>query len=176
MPSKVSSPASSAASARIDGVPVRKRSDPVSWPVIVVEREGLGMAHPALKRGAQLVLQPLGDEDEGRRARAAVQIFVAAADREVAAGAVEVELDRAGAVRQVPDRQRAGRVRRVVDRAHVVDCALAIIDVGQRDDGGVVVDRAQRPRRPATGLQLEPEQLGDALRDIEVGREIAPAA
>ena len=71
----------------------------------------------------------------------AVQIFVAAADREIAAGAVEVELDRAGAVRQVPQRQRAGGVRGGVDRRHVVDGGAAVIDVGQGDDRGVLVDR-----------------------------------
>ena len=77
--------------------------DALGRPVIVDEGERLGMAHPALERVAKLILQPLGDIDEGRRAGPAVQIFVAAADREVAAAAVEVELDRAGAVRQVPD-------------------------------------------------------------------------
>ena len=62
------------------------------------------MAHPALQRRLKLFLKPLGDIDEGRRAGSAVQIFVAAADGEVAAGAIEVELDRSGAVRQVPQR------------------------------------------------------------------------
>ena len=86
---------------------------PLGGPVIVDEGEWLGMAHPALQRRMQLVLQPLGDVEEGRRAGAAVEIFVAAADREVAAAAVEVELDRPGAVRQVPDASaRRPRARR----------------------------------------------------------------
>ena len=59
---------------------------PPRGPIIVVEGERLGMAHPALQRVAELVLQPLGDVEEGRRAGPAVQIFVAAADGEVAAG------------------------------------------------------------------------------------------
>ena len=116
MPSKVARPASSAASARIDGRAGQEVEDAARGPVIVDEGERLGMAHPALERDWQLVLQPLGDVEEGRRAGSAVQIFVAAADGEVAAGAVEIELDRAGAVRQVPHDQRAGRVRGVVDR------------------------------------------------------------
>ncbi len=51
--------------------------------------------------------------DEGRRAGAAVEVLVAAADREVGvARRCSVDRHRAGAVRQVPDRQRAGGVRR----------------------------------------------------------------
>ena len=53
--------------------------------VIVGEGEGLGMAHPAAQRRDQPLLQMLGDVEEGRRAGAAVQIFVAAADRELGA-------------------------------------------------------------------------------------------
>ena len=58
--------------------------------VIVDEGEGLGMAHPAAQGRDQPLLQMLGDVEEGRRARAAVQIFVAAADRELGARLVEV--------------------------------------------------------------------------------------
>ena len=58
--------------------------------VIVGEGEGLGMAHPAAQRREQPLLQMLGDIEEGRRAGPAVQIFVAAADRELGAVAVEV--------------------------------------------------------------------------------------
>ena len=132
---------------------------PVGGPVIVVEGERLGVAHPALQRDCKLVLQPLGDVDESRRAGAAVQIFVAAADGEVAAGAIEIELDRAGAVRQVPHGQRASRMRRVVDCPHVVDRGRAVIDMGQGDDRGVVVDRA-RSLRPAR----RPSASGRACR------------
>ncbi len=110
--------------------------------VIVVERERARHGPSSPAAAGELVLEPLGDEQERRRARPAVQIFVAAADREVAAVPSRSSCDRAGAVRQVPHRQRAGGVRRGVDRGHVVDRAAAIIDVGQHHDGGVVVDRA----------------------------------
>ena len=73
--------------------------------VIVGEGEGRGMAHPAAQRRDQPLLQMLGDVEEGRRAGAAVQIFVAAADRELGAGVVEVERHRADAVAEVPDGQ-----------------------------------------------------------------------
>ena len=130
------------------------------------------MAHPSLQRVAELVLQPLGDIEERRRARPAVQIFVAAPDREVAAGAVEVERDRSGAVRQVPDGQCASRMRRIVDRAHVVKCRRSVIDMSERNDRGVVANRRQHFLR-FNRLQLKTEHVREPLRDIEVGREIA---
>ena len=110
-------PASSAASARIDGVPVRKRVMPAPGDSRRRRRTARhGPSSPAIgERNSSCKL--LGDEQEGRRAGPAVQIFVAASDREVAAGAVEIELQRAGAVRQVPQRQRALGMRGLVDRA-----------------------------------------------------------
>ena len=70
------------------------------------------MAEPAGERLAGPLLPALGDEQEGRRARPAVQVFVAAADREIDPGSVQVDRERAGAVRQIPERERAGIVRR----------------------------------------------------------------
>ena len=142
-----------------------KARDARDWPVVVGEGERLGMAHPALERGAQLILQSLGDEDVRRCAGAAVQIFVAAANGEVAAAAVEVEFDRARAVRQVPDSQRAGAMRGLIDRRHVVDGGGAIIDVGRCDDGGILIDCTHNfPGRDR--IQPQAEHFGQPLRDI----------
>ncbi len=66
-------------------MPVRNFSDATGRPVVVDEGERLGMAHPALQRIGELVLQLLRDVDEGRRAGPAVQIFVAAPDGEFGA-------------------------------------------------------------------------------------------
>ena len=74
-------------------------------PVIVGEGEGRGMAHPAAQRRHQPLLEMLGDVEEGGSARAAVQIFVAAADGELGSVAIEVERHRAGAVAEVPEGQ-----------------------------------------------------------------------
>ena len=63
---------------------------PGAGTIIVGEGERRGMAHPAAQRREQPLLEMLGDVEEGRRAGAAVQIFVAAADRELGAVVVEV--------------------------------------------------------------------------------------
>ena len=81
---------------------------PGGRPVARRELERRRMAQPARQRLAQLLavhargvarMRP----DEGRRAGAAVQVLVAAADREVGVGVVQGDRHRAGAVREVPD-------------------------------------------------------------------------
>ena len=155
-PSNVSSPASSAASARIDGVPVRKLSDAVGGPVIVVERERLGMAHPALERRAQFVLQPLGDVEEGRARRARRSDICS---RSRPRGRSRLPSRSSSIAPALCDRSHTAsapaRMRRVVDRAHVVERGAAVIDVGQGDDRGIVIDRVDdfvwRDRLRASG-------------------------
>ena len=49
------------------------------------------MAEPAGQRLAPLSLQTPGDEEEGGRPRPAIEIFVAAADREIGIAAGEVD-------------------------------------------------------------------------------------
>ena len=128
------------------------------------------MAHPALERIVEFVLQTVCHIDEGRSAGPTVQILVAAAHGEIAAGAVEVHFDCPRAVAKVPEDECARRVRRVIDRAHVVDGCRLVIDVGQADDGGLVVDLAEH-LSGRDGLQLEPEHVAQALGDIKIGRE-----
>src|SRR5436305_6552737 len=100
------------------------------------------MAHPALERVRKLILQRFGDIDEGGSSGPAVQIFVAAADSQLGAAAIEVDLDRSSAVRQVPNDQRAGGAGGVAHRAYVVKGGRAVIDMGNGHDRGVAVDRA----------------------------------
>ena len=67
---------------RIGGVPTRAR--PIPWrPETGLEGERLGMTEPAGDWNRRLLQVPPGDGQECRRARAAVEILVAAADREV---------------------------------------------------------------------------------------------
>ena len=61
------------------------------------------------------------------------------------------------------------------NRRHVVHPAAAIVDMGQHDDRDIVPDRAFK-----LGIALDQAQFvsaaqhpGQALRDVEVGREIA---
>ena len=87
-------------------------------PVVGLERERLGVAEPAGQRLARLLVPALGDEEEGGRPWPAVEVFVAAADREIGAGGVQLDRHRAGAVGQIPQRERAAlRAPRAVRRA-----------------------------------------------------------
>ncbi len=125
------------------------------------------MPHPAGDRGSQLLLQPPGDEQVGRRSGAAVQVLVAAAHGQVGARAIQVHLDHARAVAEVPERPDARGAGRRIDRGHVVDLAGAIVGVGEQNDADVGTQR--------TG-QVFARDLPDCSRrlgDIEVGGEVS---
>ena len=79
--------------------------------VVEVEGEGRFVAHPAGQRRAGRLGMLRRDIDEGRRAGSAIQIFVGAADREIGVGAGDIDRQRAGRMREVPDGQRARRMR-----------------------------------------------------------------
>src|SRR5215831_517575 len=138
------------------------------------EREHVGVAHPAGDDGPRAILMPRVHIEPGRRPRPAAEVFVAAADREVGAGAREVDRDGASRVRAIPQRQGAPGARQLVDRGHVPASARAVVDVAQvehTDVGGErpvelsgLLDAADR--RAAAG---EP---GESLGDIHIGREI----
>ena len=75
-------------------------------------------AHPALDRLGECVEVALGDVAVGRGARAAVEVLVGAADRQVGLPRVELDRHRAARVREVPQararrrRARSGSARR----------------------------------------------------------------
>ena len=131
------------------------------------------MAHPARQRlpeaGGVARVRP----DEGRRARAAVQVLVAAADGEVGLRGMQIDRHRAGAVRQVPDGQGAGVVRGAREGGHVVHAAAAVVDVSQHQQRDVAAPEAFPERLVLE--QLEPPAVlpAHALGDVEVGREVA---
>ena len=112
------------------------------------------------------------DVDERRRAGSAVEVLVAAADREVGVPLVEIDPHGTGRVAQVPRHQRAGGVCQRCHRRGVVHAPGAVVDVGQRDDGDVVGQRSRDVQRVAEAdLQsAEPRGAGD---DVRIGREVA---
>ena len=131
------------------------------------------MAEPAAQHIVEHRLERPRDEQEGWRARSAVEIFIAASERQVAAVSGDVKRHRPSAVRQVPQRQGAGLMRRGVERRHVVPRGALIVDMGQEQHRDLTVERL-RDLGPGDGLHPQSRhQPGKAVRGIEVGREIA---
>ena len=159
-------------------MPQTKRSMPWRRPVARRELERRGMAEPARQRLAQaFAVHARGvarmRPDEGRRAGAAVQVLVAAADREVGAAPL--------AGRPALRRPSAPGPRRVSAPAawaiarqlgHVVDAAAAVVDVRQHQQRDLV-GQVQGKVGGVDQAQLQPGGDGDALGDVEVGREVA---
>src|SRR3546814_4090070 len=75
---------------------------------------------------------PRCGEEIGGRTGAAIEEFIAAADREIRIGAVEVDRDRPRAVAEVPDDERAGFMRCSRDRGHVAHAARLVMNLGQQ--------------------------------------------
>ena len=111
----------------------------------------------------------LRNEDEGRAARAAVQIFVAAADREIGFRAVEIDRDGAAAMAEIPDDDRAPRMRLPRDRDHVVHEGRLVMHMREHDDAGLRIDGVEDVGRRGEA-QI---RAGEALQHVEVGRKIA---
>ncbi len=152
--------------------PGAKAGDAFGRTISSVEGEGIGVSHPPWQGRGQPILQMVSDEQEGGRAGAAVQIFIAASHRQVAAVAAQIDGERTSAVRQVPQTQHAHAMRDRVDRLHVMLAAAAVIDLGQHEDGDAFVDCAldfagrDRLDGDARNQCLQP------LSDIKVGWEI----
>ena len=151
--------------------------DAARRPVRRREIERRGVAEPARERLAQLLavhargvarMRP----QERRRAGPAVQVLVAAADREVGIGAVQVDRHRARRVRQVPDDERAGRMRRARRRGEPVHAAAAVVDVGEHQHGDLVV-QGFIDARTVDQSEIETVRRGDAFGHVEIGREVA---
>lgn len=84
--------------------------------------------------------------DEGRRAGPAIQVLIGAADREIGPGAIEIDRHDAGAVAEVPDRDRALVVNQAGQRGHVAQGAGLVVDMVDQHDRGVLVDQILDPR------------------------------
>ncbi len=86
---------------------------------------------------------------------------------------VELDLDSAGGVREIPEHERARGVRGFGERAHVMALAGSEVHLGQQEQRGVAVERVAQPGA-IDRADLTPEQLGDATGDVEIGWEVAP--
>ena len=132
------------------------------------------MAEPAGERLPQPGQMPRRDIDEGRRAGAAIEVFVAAADGEIGVAAVEVDRQRAGAVARGPRSSARPRHGPGGHAAMSSRAAGAVVDIGEHQHGE---RRRRSPRRSLGGdlpqLVAIAEQIGEAVGDVEVGREIA---
>ncbi|MNV02850.1 hypothetical protein D3C71_930900 [compost metagenome] len=123
------------------------------------EAAGMARVHPHKRRGAG----------------AAVQVLVAAANREICACAVQIDRHRARAVRQVPHAQDALGVRGSGDGRHVVHGAGAVVHVREHQHGDV----AGQCCGDLFGLyqhQLQAALLAQAFCNVEVGGEVAALA
>ena len=130
------------------------------------------MAHPAgqrLPRGLQV---PFGDESIGRRARAAIEIFVPAADREIRFAAIQIHRQGAARMRQVPQHQRARFMRGVRKGSHVEQLARFVVCVGEKKEGDIPVGRVRQcfARGQSSLGKALPFQPFD---HVEIGREVA---
>ena len=111
-------------------------------------------------------IRSLADVREARRAGAAVEVLVRAADGQLGARSVQVDVEHAGGVRQVPDQQRAGRVGAGGLAYEVGDLGGAVVDERTHGDGDVV-------EPVETVADLAASRAGDAVDDVAVGRELA---
>jgi hypothetical protein len=119
-----------------------------------------------------MLVVPTRGEDEGGRARSAVQIFVRAADGQIDAGRIERNRQRADAVAEVPDDEGARCMRLAGKACHVAHHAGAIVDMVDQHDGRIAID--QRSEIGARWGELQRHagvRPGNAFGDVEVGRE-----
>ena len=110
--------------------------------------------------------------DKGWRAGAAVEVFVAATDRKVRPRAVQIDWHSAGAVGQVPDRHGANGMGCFGECGHVVHGSGSVVHMGQHQYGDI---RTQRRWQFGFVNQLQCQAVlcAQALRDVQVGREVA---
>ena len=169
--SKVATPASSAARARIGGGAGEEAGHAVGGPVRAFEGEGSRMAHPARQGRLRPRLVAARRIDVGGRARAAVQVLVAAADGEVGLASVQRHRQSAGGMAEVPHGQGAGVVGAGGDGRHVPHPPGAVVDVADGQDGGVLAQRCLEALLGG-GAKARPGLLGQGLQHVEVGGEL----
>ena len=136
--------------------------------------ERAGMAEPPGQRRLQALDDVRPGIDEGRRAGAAIEVLISAADGEFRVAGGDVHRHRARAMGEIPDHHRARLMRLPRDRVHVMPPPAAEIDLGQQDGGDILADRAGHVlggHQPQ--LVILADRVDQALRHVEIGREIA---
>ena len=99
------------------------------------------MCKPAAERLFKVAKQPRRHIDKGRCARPAIQIFIAAANREIDITAGKINRHRAGRMGQNPDHQRPSIMGRAGKRLHVMHCPGAIIHMCEHQHRHAVIQR-----------------------------------
>src|SRR5690606_33556379 len=102
----------------------------------------------------------------------AVEVLVAAAHGEVRAGRGDVHRHGAGAVREVPHRERTDGVGGGGDPGEVRDAGGPEVDVGHAHHGDVLVE-GRRDVRRGDLMHREAAVGGDPGGDVPVGGEVA---
>ena len=139
------------------------------------EIERVGMAEPAAQRLLEPALVARRGVEEGRCPRSAIQIFVAAANGKIDIAAFQIDRQRAGRMRQIPDHQRTGILRRAGQRRHVMHATVAVIHMGEHQHRDIAVQRRCDLLRPVDmDKPVMPATLPDhPFGNVIVGREIA---
>ena len=141
-------------------------------------RKRCGMRPPARQRLREGVLMTLRHPDECRCARPAIEILVGAADGKIGLCGMQIDFERAGRMRKVPDRQCALCMRMGRERGHIVQVAATIVHVGQHDDRGLGIDCSRqffgRINQPQAVAAIQPG--GQAFGDVQVGWKIGALA
>src|SRR5881628_1076970 len=138
------------------------------------EREHVGVAHPPGDHGPRALLMARVHVEPGRRARPTAEVLVPAADREIRAGAREVDGNGAGRVRAVPQGEHAAGARQVVDRGHVPAPAGTVVDVAQVEHADVGGERRVELGRlvDAPDRRAAAGEAGEPFGDVHVRREV----
>ena len=132
------------------------------------------MSPPTRQRRLHTVLQFRLHIEEGRRPRAAVQVLVGAAQREVGVAGRKLHRCRAGRMGKIPYCERTLGMGLGGHCLHVVQPRGAVIHLGDHGEGHALVDRLHH-LLGIDDLQhiAVIHQVAEALRNIEVGRKIA---
>ena len=129
------------------------------------------MSVPAGERLVEVVLVAVGDVEERRGARAAVEVLVAAADGEVGLVRVEPDVEHARRVAEVPAGQPADLVGRPGDRREVPQLAGAVVHRRVGREHEVVADLGDPGHgvRGRDALDDQPGVPGRGVGDVQVG-------
>src|SRR5262249_7000339 len=95
------------------------RADAVTMSEGAIEGERARMAPPTREWLRELAVMALGGKHKCRRTRAAIEVFVRAANGAICVVRIEITRAHAGAVTEIPDRDRACLMDAARERGHV---------------------------------------------------------
>src|SRR5262249_752083 len=117
------------------------RADAVTMSEGAIEGERARMAPPTREWLRELAVMALGGKHKCRRTRAAIEVFVRAANGEIGAVRIEINLEHASAVTEIPDRDRTCLMSATRECSHVAQHTGAIVHVIDEHHGHVVIDQ-----------------------------------